>query len=193
MLGSTPALDVPTRIYQRLIANDADEAVEIASTEIEKSSIISFYDAIGIEVLLSGKRGVSPQRKRRAPPASGKWNGYTARRSEGPIPLLPEFGCKGNGPVHRRKIPEIDALAGEMLAHALAFEGIAAVSQPAASVNANYLAKLDLKGADIVCLQLLCAESSDPRSPRRPASAKTMAECAYRSGAMECAGGTVDR
>jgi hypothetical protein len=51
MLGSTPALDIPTRIYQRLIANDADEAVEIASTEIEKSSVVSFYDAIGIEVL----------------------------------------------------------------------------------------------------------------------------------------------
>jgi hypothetical protein len=51
MLGSTPALDVPTRIYQRLIANDVDEAVEIASTEIEKSSVVSFYDAGGIGVL----------------------------------------------------------------------------------------------------------------------------------------------
>ena len=43
---------------------------------------------------------------------------------------------------------EIDALAGEMLAHALACEGIAAAFQPAASVNADYLARLDLKGAD---------------------------------------------
>ena len=51
MLGSTPALDAPTRIYQRLIANDADEAIEIASAEIEKSSVVSFYDAVGIDVL----------------------------------------------------------------------------------------------------------------------------------------------
>ena len=36
MLGSTPALDVPTRIYQRLIANDADEAFEIASDRDRK-------------------------------------------------------------------------------------------------------------------------------------------------------------
>ena len=49
MLGSTPALGVPARIYQRLIANDADEAVEIASTEIEKSSVVSFYDTVGID------------------------------------------------------------------------------------------------------------------------------------------------
>jgi predicted PurR-regulated permease PerM len=48
MLGSTPALGLPARIYQRLIANDADEAVEIANEQIQRSSIISFYDTIGI-------------------------------------------------------------------------------------------------------------------------------------------------
>ena len=57
---------------------------------------------------------------------------------------------------------EIDALAGKMLAHALAFEGIAAVSQPAASVNADYLANLDLKGADIVCLSYFTPNPAIP-------------------------------
>ncbi len=47
---------------------------------------------------------------------------------------------------------EVDALAGEMLAHALAMEGIASDFQPAAELNADYLAKLDLKGANVVCL-----------------------------------------
>ena len=47
---------------------------------------------------------------------------------------------------------EIDAFAGEMLAHVLALAGIAASFQPPASVDADYLAKLDLKGADFVCL-----------------------------------------
>jgi hypothetical protein len=61
---------------------------------------------------------------------------------------------------------EIDALAGEMLAHALAFEEIAAASQPAASVNADYLAKLDLKGADIVCLSYF---TPNPAIPARHA------------------------
>jgi hypothetical protein len=57
---------------------------------------------------------------------------------------------------------EIDALAGEMLAHALALEGIAVSFQAPASVNADYVAKLDLKGADIVCLSYFTANPAIP-------------------------------
>lgn len=151
MLGSTPALDVPARIYQRLIANDADEAVEIASTEIERSSVVSFYDAIGIEVLglASEEYLQNASAEHRLRLASGMDTLLDDLRDEYPSSLSPEGKptvlCIGGK-------WEIDALAGEMLAHALAFEGIAAASQPAASFNADYLAKLDLKGADIVCL-----------------------------------------
>jgi hypothetical protein len=49
-----------------------------------------------------------------------------------------------------------------MLAHALASEGIAAASQSAAGVNADYLAKLDLKGANIVCLSYLTPHPAIP-------------------------------
>jgi predicted PurR-regulated permease PerM len=151
MLGSTPALDVPTRIYQRLIANDADEAFEIATTEIEKSSLVSFYDAIGIEVL----RLASEEHLRNASAE------HRMRLSTGMDALLDDLKDQypsSLGPDAKPAVLciggkwEIDALAGEMLAHALAIEGIAADFQPAASVNADYLAKLDLKGADIVCL-----------------------------------------
>ena len=151
MLGSTPALDVPARIYQRLIADDADEAVEIASTEIEKSSVVSFYDTIGIEVLRLASeeylQNASAEHRLRL--ATGMDTLLDDLKDQYPSSLSPESKprvlCIGGK-------WEIDALAGEMLAHALAFEGIAAASQPAASVNADYLAKLDLKGADIVCL-----------------------------------------
>src|SRR5690606_1550422 len=47
----TPALDLPTRIYQRLIADDPEEAVEIATEAIEETSLVEFYDDVGIEVL----------------------------------------------------------------------------------------------------------------------------------------------
>ena len=165
MLGSTPALDVPARIYQRLIANDADEAVEIASTEIEKSSVISFYDAIGIEVLRLASeeylQNASAEHRLRL--ASGMDTLLDDLRDDYPSSLSPEAKprvlCIGGK-------WEIDALAGEMLAHALAFEGIAAASQPAASVNADYLAKLDLKGADIVCLSYF---TPNPAIPARHA------------------------
>jgi predicted PurR-regulated permease PerM len=165
MLGSTPALDIPTRIYQRLIANDADEAVEIASTEIEKSSILSFYDAIGIEVLRLASeehlRNASAEHRLRL--ASGMDTLLDDLKDQCPSSVGSEVGptvlCIGGK-------WEIDALAGEMLAHALAIEGIAADSLPAASVDANYLAKLDLKGADIVCLSYF---TSRPAIPARHA------------------------
>lgn len=51
LLGSTPVLDVPTRIYQRLIADDPEEAIEIASNAIDDSLVPEFYDLYGIEVL----------------------------------------------------------------------------------------------------------------------------------------------
>jgi predicted PurR-regulated permease PerM len=161
MLSSTPALDVPTRIYQRLIANDADDAVEIASTEIERSSVISFYDAIGVEVLRLASeeylQNASAEHRLRL--ASGMDTLLDDLKDQYPCSLSPEAKptvlCIGGK-------WEIDALAGKMLAHALAFEGIAAVSQPAASVNADYLAKLDLKGADIVCLSYFTPNPSIP-------------------------------
>lgn len=165
MLGSTPALDLPDRIYQRLIADDADEAVEIASTEIEKSSVVSFYDAIGIEVLRLASeeylQNASAEHRLRL--ASGMDALLDDLKDQYPSSLSPESKpmvlCIGGK-------WEIDALAGEMLTHALAFEGIAATSQPAASVTADYLAKLDLKGADIVCLSYF---TPNPAIPARHA------------------------
>jgi predicted PurR-regulated permease PerM len=165
MLGSTPALDVPARIYQRLIADDADEAVEIASTVIEKSSVLSFYDTIGIEVLrlASEEYLENASAEHRLRLASGMDALLDDLRDQYPSSLSPETSprilCIGGK-------WEIDALAGEMLVHALAFEGVAAASQPAASVNANYLAKLDLKGADIVCLSYF---TPNPAIPARHA------------------------
>jgi predicted PurR-regulated permease PerM len=161
MLGSAPALDVPARIYQRLIADDADEAVEIASTEIEQSSVVSFYDAIGIQVLRLASeeylQNASAEHRLRL--ASGMDTLLEDLKDQYPSALGPEAKptvlCIGGK-------WEIDALAGEMLAHALAFEGIAAASQPPASVNADYLAKLDLKGADIVCLSYFTPQPGIP-------------------------------
>lgn len=161
MLGSTAVLNAPTRIYQRLIANDTDEAIEIASTEIEKSSVVSFYDAIGIDVL----RLASDERLRNASPE------HRLRFLSGMDTLLDDLRDEHPSTLGSEEKPtvlciggkwEIDALAGEMLAHALALEGIAASFQPAASVNADYLAKLDLKGADIVCLSYLTPHPAIP-------------------------------
>src|SRR5690606_20694655 len=51
ILGSAPALELPTRIYQRLIADDVDEVIEISSAEVEATSIADYYNNVGIPVL----------------------------------------------------------------------------------------------------------------------------------------------
>jgi predicted PurR-regulated permease PerM len=173
MLGSTPALNAPTRIYQRLIANDTDEAIEIASAEIEKSSVVAFYDAIGIDVL----RLASEEHLRNASAE------HRLRLLSGMDTLLDDLRDQHPSTLSSKEKPavlciggkwEIDALAGEMLAHALALEGIAASFQPAASVSADYLAKLDLKGADIVCLSYL---TPNPAIPARHACRRLRRRC----------------
>lgn len=161
MLGSTPVLNAPTRIYQRLIANDADEAIDIASAEIEKTSVISFYDTVGIDILRLASeehlRNASAEQRLRL--ASGMDALLDDLRDQHPTTLgsegRPAVLCIGGK-------WEIDALAGEMLAHALALEGIAASFQPPASINADYLAKLDMKGADIICLSYLTPNAAIP-------------------------------
>jgi predicted PurR-regulated permease PerM len=165
MLGSTPALNTPTRIYQRLIADDTDEAIEIASAEIEKSSVVSFYDSVGVEVL----RLASEEHLRNASAE------HRLRLLTGMDTLLDDLRDQHPSTIESDEKPavlciggkwELDALAGEMLAHALALEGIAASFRPPASVNADYLAKLDLKGADIVCLSYF---TTNPVIPARHA------------------------
>lgn len=151
LLGSAPALDVPTRVYQRLIANDADEAIDVANTEIEKTSLVSFYDRVGIEVLrlASEEHFHNASAEHRLRLASGMDTLLDDLRDQYPPGLnlvsTPVVLCLGGK-------WEIDTMGGEMLAHALAVEGIAATSLPAATLTADYLAKLDLQGANIICL-----------------------------------------
>lgn len=156
LLGSTPALTVPARIYQRLIADDVDEAIEIADAEIEKTSIVAFYDEVGIQVI----RIASEEHLRSASVE------HRLRLADGMDKLLEDVRDQHPSSLNKEEKPivmciggkwEIDALAGEMLAHALALKGIAASFQPAASVNADYVAKLDLKGATIICLSYFAA------------------------------------
>lgn len=150
LLGSTPVLDLPTRIYQRLIAGDVEEAIDIADKEVAESSVTAFYDGTALEVL----RQASAQHLRRATAehrlrlASGMEDMLEDLRLDHPAEVGPENPrviCLGGK-------WDIDALGAEMVAHALCLEGIAAKALPAATMDAHYVANLDLEGADTVCL-----------------------------------------
>lgn len=150
LLGSAPALDLPSRIYQRLIAGDPDEAVEIAVAEIERSSVREFYHDTGIPML----RIVSDEFSRNSTAE------HRLRIAEGLDELLDHLqevfpGAESvDGEARVLCLGgkwEVDSFAGEMVAHTLRRDGIAAESH-AVAVDGHAIEKLDLSGIDTICL-----------------------------------------
>ena len=161
LLGSTPALDLPTRIYQRLIADDAEEAIEIANSAIETGSVTEFYNGVGIEILrlASEDHGSVATAEHRLRIANGMDALLEDIREQNPTNIDPQTTptviCIGGK-------WEMDTIAATMLTHALLLKDVAAHSRPAASINADYIAKLDLEGADTVCLSYFANEPTIP-------------------------------
>ncbi len=163
LLGSMPALDLPTRIYQRLLADDPEEAIEIATAEIEAASPRQFYNDVAIPVLQLASEDYLG--KATAEHRLRVTNGMDALidelREDYPPALAPDTKpaviCIGGK-------WEVDSLASEMLAHALALDGIPADHRPASAVSVASLAKLDLAGADTVCLAYF---TPNPAAPAR--------------------------
>ena len=151
MLGSAPALDPATRIYQRLIADDIDEAIDVAIQEVEKSSIREFYNSAGIETLR-----VAHSENLQHTSAE-----HRLRVVSGMELLIEDFKERYPAGKNRKDHPgvvciggrtEIDSLAGEILEHALGLEDIAAITEPVATATANDIDKLKLVGTEIICL-----------------------------------------
>ncbi|MGV6875277.1 AI-2E family transporter [Pseudochelatococcus sp. B33] len=163
LLGSTPALDIPARIYQRLIADDADEAIEIVEEAIGDGSVTEFYNNHGIEVLrrVSEDYMNNARAEHRLRVANGMDVLLDDLRAQHPAMLdpttPPRVACIGGK-------WEIDSVAGEMLVHALMLEGIPSVPRREGIVTARYIDKLDLDGIEIVCLSYF---SDNPESSIR--------------------------
>lgn len=157
LLGSVPVLSPAMRAYQRLLANDVDEVIEIADAEVTKSSVTSFYDSVGIEVL----RLASDDYSRNATAE------HRLRVADGMDVLLEDLRADhpaeplGDGSARVVCIGgkwEIDAIAAEMLAHALALEGISAANRTMALVTTNAVTKLELDRVSVVCLSYFSGE-----------------------------------
>lgn len=151
LLGSTPVLDVPTRIYQRLIADDANGAIEIVEETIGEGSVTEFYNTHGIEVLrrVSDDYLSNARAEHRLRVSNGMDMLLDDLREDHPAvvdPTLPaKVACIGGK-------WEIDTIASEMLVHALSLEGILAVLRRPGTITARSVDKLDLDSVDIVCL-----------------------------------------
>jgi predicted PurR-regulated permease PerM len=163
LLGSAPALDTPTRLYQRLIADDADEAIDIAHAELKKLSLKSFYHEIGIEVLRLASREHlrSATAEHRWRVANGMERLLEDLREEYPTELQPHgtkvVACMGGK-------WELDNLASDMLAHALGTAGVRAEFIRVPAVTSKAIEDLHLDNVELVCLSYFTA---NPQAPAR--------------------------
>ncbi|CAN5753496.1 hypothetical protein BH11PSE13_BH11PSE13_06010 [soil metagenome] len=168
LLGSQPALDTPTRIYQRLIAGDVEEASELANEQVVDGNVIGFYGEAGLPVLrmassdhasvataehrhrvVIGMNAVIDDLLEQQPPPESA--GATAHEAADETAGAARIVCIGGK-------WEVDTLAARMLAHALSLEKYSAVHRAAGTVSADYIAGLALDGVQVVCLSYLSPE-----------------------------------
>lgn len=150
LLGSQPALDAPTRLYQRLLAGDTEEAVELATEMAEADSVTAFYNATAVPTLrlASVDHGSVATAEHRHRLVTGMEQVIDEMRTLQPPPPhagYPKVVCIGGKWA-------VDTLAARMLAHALCLAGTPAEHRAAAVSTADLFEGLDLRGARIVCL-----------------------------------------
>ncbi|APW38881.1 phytochrome sensor protein [Rhodoferax koreense] len=156
LLGSRPAFDTPTRIYQRLLAGDVEEAIELASASVEDGNVIACYDELGVGILRMATNDHT----------SASTAEHRHRVLKGMETLLDaiEEQHPAAEPAGRPRVVciggkwEVDNLAARMLTHAMSLSGHAAAFRPAGAVSADYVAGLDLDDVHTVCISYFSPE-----------------------------------
>jgi predicted PurR-regulated permease PerM len=164
LLGSDPVLSAEERLYQRLLAGNVEEAMEIAETQVAADSLISFYDQVGLPALRlaenSRERGASREDRRKVA------NGLRAVVQD-LKELVEKQENEGNGQPQNSWLGtpvlciagrgELDNAAAAMLAHGLESRAIGAHCIPPSAVTHETIGDLDLAGVEVVCLLYLNA------------------------------------
>ena len=163
LLGNAPVFDPPTRLYQRLLAGDVEEAIELATDQVRAQSLTQFYSDTAVPALRLAAndhiRLASVEHRHRL--ATGMAALLQDLRDEHPsaaaLPAGASVLCIGAR-------WEMDTLAAEMLAHALGQAGVHAHVLPPSAVTAQQIGTLDLTGVQAVCLS---AFSQTPQAQLR--------------------------
>ncbi|CAN5254083.1 hypothetical protein BH11PSE10_BH11PSE10_02900 [soil metagenome] len=164
LLGSQPALDAATRIYQRLLSGEVASAVEVATDQVVEADVAAFYNGTGLTVLrMAGIDHASvadaEHRHRLVVGMDALIDGLIDQHP-------PHTGAGSTSAVCIGGRWEIDTLAARMLAHSLSLAGLPAAHRPSALITADYIDRLELADAKSVCLSFF--------SPEPQASAQTL-------------------
>ena len=157
LLGSSPALSRQTRIYQRLIANAPDDALDIADEAIEETSLTRFYSEEGMDVLRQASNDYINNARAE----------HRLRFSSGMDELLEELRGEYPAPVAEDAPPRVACIAGkweidrqacEMLGHALRMDGIAATERAAGTISSRRVDGLELAGVEVALISFFSGE-----------------------------------
>lgn len=159
LLGSQPVLDEPTRIYQRLLADDPDEAGEISLRIVHENddSVQAFYSDVGASVLRMavGDHSHAATAEHRLRVVDGMdevldelEEQYPSKTQPG-APRILSMGGKW----------EVDQLAARMVAHCLGLDGHAArcASSDVLSNN-SAVERPAMQRGDVVCVSWMSTE-----------------------------------
>lgn len=164
LLGSDPVFDPPTRLYQRLLAGDVEDAIEMCETQARADGLLACYSSMAVPAMAlaarAHSRAASVEHRHRV--STGMTTLLRSLRADLPAPELPAGTAARVLCVGARW--EVDTLAAEMLAHALGHAGIATRLAPATAVSADHIQLLDLQGIDVLCLSVF---SSTPEAQVR--------------------------
>ena len=150
LLGSEPVLDPATRVYQRLLAGDPEDAIELSLGHVASGGVSGFYETVGIPALRIASSDhdsvATAEHRLRVVTGIDRLIDELALQYTGTIiagrPLVVCLGAKW----------EMDMLAARMVAHGLTESGIPANAQVADNNAAGFVASLDLVGAHTVCI-----------------------------------------
>ena len=166
LLGDRPALSEVNRFYQRMLANDPDEALDQAEKMLADRSLVDYYDSVVLPALKlaahdEARGTISRQRAaemtRSILTVIGELEAHvdathTGTSNQEPVQRTaarPVACVAGRGP--------FDDVASAMLAQLLAQRGVASRRIAHASVSRETIAQLDFSGSNVItvsCLEL---------------------------------------
>ncbi|WOH66374.1 AI-2E family transporter [Bradyrhizobium sp. BWA-3-5] len=157
LLGSDPVLAPEEQLYQRLLAGNVEEAVEIAEDYVDACSSREFYDNVAIPALRLAEndrqRNTTDTNYRRLVADTAV---FVVREVEDHVREKTPDG--ENYTADRPSIlclagrTELDHAAAEMIGQVLQERGLSARVLPPIAVSQGALGQLDLQGIDAVCL-----------------------------------------
>ena len=176
MLGNQPALTPQENFYQRMLANDPDEAARQAEEMLKEKSLAEYYDEVAIGGLtlaqLDVNRGVleHERRARIKEAVRGVIDNLSDHRESPDAPKdAAGSDAQKRDAVHEEVAPawhgkivlcvggrgSLDEAAAAILVQLLEKQRVAARIVPSAAVATDSIFRLDVTDVDLVCLSYL--------------------------------------